>query len=90
MVIFLIVYILALPFLVLVSIFVNCVLHEDDCNMCNRLEEDTRRHLFQSTATTTWILLLINAILMAMFTPMELVKWKESVFSPIFFRTKRR
>ena len=77
-----------MPFLVLVSIFVNCVLHEKDCNLCGKLEEKTRRHLFQSTATTTWILLFINAILMIIFTAMELPKWNKSVFSPLFFEAK--
>ena len=87
--IFLIVYYLALPFLFLLgSIFVNCVIHEHDCCVCNRLDKETRHHLFLSAASTTWILLLCNLIFMIILTAMEITHWKGVDFSPLFNQTE--
>ena len=80
---FLTVYGVALPFLILVSIFVHCVLHDKDCNLCSKLDDATRRRLFQSTATTTWILLLINSIVLIIFMITDRES-KKPEFPPLF------
>lgn len=64
---FMVVYVLAIPFIILVLIFVNCVLHEPDCCVCKKLSPQTQKYLFLSTASSTWIILGVHMTLTIFF-----------------------